>query len=170
MGKEKFSPPYPKFGLGVGTGGRHCATMQMPGERKAPCPIEKSFDRQEEKTMNIRRIFAMTTVILVLSMSACFASLYTKDISPSDCARYLSQKKFAIFMKYGSGYRMFEPSSTSGAESDFNQYLPRDRTDLFTSNVACRDYLEEQGWYDTRKETRIEGENVVLFTRWSKSR
>ncbi|BEU88215.1 hypothetical protein TAMA11512_16790 [Selenomonas sp. TAMA-11512] len=120
--------------------------------------------------MKIQRIFAMTMAILMLSMTACFASMYVREISPSDCARYLSQKKFAIFMKYGSGYRMFDPSSTSSAEYDFDAKLPGDRTDLFTSNIACRNYLEEKGRYDNRVETRIEGENAILFTKWVKSR
>ena len=95
--------------------------------------------------------------------NCCFASLTVKTISSSDFNSYMSAKKFAIFTPSGSGYIMYEPSSPSSAKSDFRS-IPGGRHNMYTANIAVRDYLEEYGWYDDRKTVS----NGWLFTAWEK--
>ena len=115
------------------------------------------------KKMNCKKIALATVAVLMVSANCCFASLSVRMISSSDFNSYISSAKFAIFTPFGSGYTMFEPSSHSSARSDF-QGLPGGCHDMYTGNIAVRDYLEEYGWYDDRK--TVSGGWV--FTAWEK--
>lgn len=124
------------------------------------------IDRRWIKTANImkcKKIALTTFVALMVFANCCFASLAVRTISSSDFNSYISAKKFAIFTPFGSGYTMYEPSSPSSAESDFRS-LPGGRHDMYTGNIAVRDYLEYYGWYDDRK--TVSG--GWLFTAWEK--
>ena len=111
----------------------------------------------------LKKIAFATFVSLMVFANCCFASLTVKTISSSDFNSYMSAKKFAIFTPSGSGYIMYEPSSPSSAKSDFRS-IPGGRHNMYTANIAVRDYLEEYGWYDDRKTVS----NGWLFTAWEK--
>jgi len=113
--------------------------------------------------MKCIKIAFATFVSLMVFANCCFASLTVKTISSSDFNSYMSAKKFAIFTPSGSGYIMYEPSSPSSAKSDFRS-IPGGRHNMYTANIAVRDYLEEYGWYDDRKTVS----NGWLFTAWEK--
>ena len=113
--------------------------------------------------MKCKKIGFATFVSLMVFANCCFASLTVKTISSSDFNSYMSAKKFAIFTPSGSGYIMYEPSSPSSAKSDFRS-IPGGRHNMYTANIAVRDYLEEYGWYDDRKTVS----NGWLFTAWEK--
>ena len=113
--------------------------------------------------MNFKKIAVLTLGALMVSTGVCLASLTTKTISSSDFNSYMSARKFAIFTQSGSGYIMFEPSSPSSTASEFRN-LPGGRHDMYTGNIAVRDYLEEYGWYDDRNSVS----NGWVFTKWEK--
>ncbi|MBO5591144.1 MAG: hypothetical protein J6E49_01095 [Acidaminococcaceae bacterium] len=113
--------------------------------------------------MKCKKIAFATFVSLMVFANCCFASLTVKTISSSDFNSYMSAKKFAIFTPSGSGFTMYEPSSPSSAQSDFRS-IPGGRHNMYTGNIAVRDYLEEYGWYDDRKSVS----NGWLFTAWEK--
>lgn len=116
-----------------------------------------------ENMMKLTKIALASLAVLVLSVNCCFASLTVKTISSSDFNSYIHAAKFAIFTPSGSGYIMYEPTSPSSAASDFRS-IPGGRHDMYTGNIAVRDYLEEYGWYDDRK--TVSG--AWLFTAWEK--
>ncbi len=113
--------------------------------------------------MTCKKIALATLAVLMVSANCCFASLTVKTISSSDFRSYVGSAKFAIFTPSGSGYTMYEPSSPSSAQSDFRG-LPGGRHDMYTGNIAVRDYLEEYGWYDDRKTVS----SGWVFTAWEK--
>lgn len=125
-----------------------------------------SFSTDDEVTANImkcKKIAFATFVSLMVFANCCFASLTVKTISSSDFNSYMNSAKFAIFTPNGSGYTMYEPSSPSSAASDFRS-LPSGRRNMYTGNSAVRDYLEDYGWYDDRKNLS----RGWLFTAWEK--
>lgn len=113
--------------------------------------------------MKGKKIALATLAILMVFANCCFASLTVRTISSSDFNSYVRAAKFAVFTPSGSGYMMFEPSSPSSAQSEFKG-LPNGRHDMYTGNIAVRDYLDEYGWYDDKK--TISG--GWLFTAWEK--
>ena len=113
--------------------------------------------------MKCKKIAFITFASLMVFANCCFASLNVKTISSSDFNSYMSAKKFAIFTPTSGGYTMYEPSSPSSAKSDFRS-IPSGRRNMYTGNIAVRDYLEEYGWYDDRKSVS----NGWLFTAWEK--
>ena len=118
---------------------------------------------QNRVLMMMKKVMLATMATLILSTSVCFASLNVRTVSSSDFNNYIRSAKFAAFSRSGSGYTMYEPSSPSAAQSEFRS-LPGGRHDMYTGNIAVRDYLEEYGWYDDRKS--ISGGWV--FTAWEK--
>mgnify|MGYP000864897464 FL=1 len=85
---------------------------------------------------------------LMLAMSSMTFAMWSGTISQSDFQNHVKAGKFAIFVKNGSTITMYEPSSPSSAVSEFRSALPSGRIDVYTGNVAVRDYLEEYGYYD----------------------
>lgn len=118
---------------------------------------------REVRHLTWKKMVTLTLSALMLSTSLCFASLSVRTISSSDFNSYMSAARFAVFAKSGSGYIMYEPSSKSSAASDFRS-LPDGRHDMYTGNIAVRDYLEDYGWYDNRNTVS----NGWVFTAWEK--
>ena len=85
---------------------------------------------------------------LMLAMSSVTLAMWHGTISQSDFQNHVKAGKFAIFVKDGSSIKMYEPSSPSSAVSEFRSALPSGRIDVYTGNIAVRDYLEEYGYYD----------------------
>ena len=85
---------------------------------------------------------------LMLAMSSMTFAMWSGTISQSDFQNHVKAGKFAIFVKSGSTITMYEPSSPSSAVSEFRSALPSGRIDVYTGNIAVRDYLEEYGYYD----------------------
>ena len=84
----------------------------------------------------------------MLAMSSMSFAMWTGTVSQSDFQNYVKSAKFATFVKRGSTITMYEASSPSSAANEFRSALPSGRLDVYTGNIAVRDYLEEYGYYD----------------------
>ena len=92
------------------------------------------------------------------------------DVCHVERHNHVKAGKFAIFIKEGSTIKMFEPSSPSSAVSEFRSALPSGRHDVYTGNIAVRDYLEEYGYYDNYY-SGVDiggGARAHRFTAWEK--
>ena len=118
-----------------------------------------------------RAVKVMVLVLtLMLAMSSMSFAMWTGTVSQSDFQNYVKSAKFAIFVKRGSTITMYEASSPSSAASEFRSALPSGRLDVYTGNIAVRDYLEEYGYYDVRRDGEDIGGGVRAyhFTEWEK--
>ena len=107
---------------------------------------------------------------LMLAMSSMTFAMWSGTISQSDFQNHVKAGKFAIFIKEGSTIKMSEPSSPSPAVSEFRSALPSGRHDVYTGNIAVRDYLEEYGYYDNYY-SGVDiggGARAHRFTAWEK--
>ena len=107
---------------------------------------------------------------LMLVMSSMTFAMWKGTISQSDFQNHVRSAKFAIFVKSGSTITMYEPSSPSSAASEFRSALPSGRIDVYTGNIAVRDYLEEYGFYDDYY-NGVDiggGARAYRFTEWEK--
>lgn len=118
-----------------------------------------------------RAVKVMVLVLtLMLAMSSMSFAMWTGTVSQSDFQNYVKSAKFAIFVKRGSTITMYETSSPSSAANEFRSALPSGRLDVYTGNIAVRDYLEEYGYYDVRRDSEDIGGGVRAyhFTAWEK--
>lgn len=107
---------------------------------------------------------------LLLAMSSMTFAMWRGTISESDFQNHVKAAKFAIFVRSGSTITMYEPSSPSSAASEFKSALPSGRLDVYTGNIAVRDYLEEYGFYDDYY-SGVDiggGGRAYRFTEWEK--
>ena len=114
-----------------------------------------------------KKIFALLVTTMLLTMSFCFA-MSKSSISESEFRNQVGNKTFAVYVKSGSSYTMYKPSSPSSAESELRSALPSGRMEIYTSNIALRDYLDYAGWYDDLLSESVGGYGVWHFTAWEK--
>ena len=115
----------------------------------------------------MRKIFTWLAASLLLTAGLAFA-MTKSTLSESEFASEIGKKTFAVFVKDGSRYTMYKPNSPSSAESELRSALPGGRMEIYTSNIALRDYLDEAGWYDDLKTESISGNGMWHFTAWAK--
>lgn len=115
----------------------------------------------------IQKSFKLLLTTLLLTVGLCYA-MTKSSLSESEFAAEIGKKTFAVFVKNGSSYTMYKPSSPSSAESELRSALPSGRMEIYTSNIALRDYLDAAGWYDDLKTESISGNGMWHFTAWEK--
>ncbi|MEX5285281.1 hypothetical protein QCO44_06455 [Selenomonas sputigena] len=115
------------------------------------------------------RVMGLVFAMMMVMSSMSFA-MWKGNVSQSDFQNYVKSAKFAIFVKSGSTITMYEASSPSSAASEFKSALPSGRLDVYTGNIAVRDFLEEYGYYDVYRDGEDIGGGVrsYHFTEWEK--
>ena len=117
----------------------------------------------------IAKVMAIACMMMIVMTGITFA-MWKGTISESTFQSHVKAAKFAIFVKDGSTITMYEPSSPSSAASEFRSALPSGRLDVYTGNIAVRDYLEEYGFYDDYY-SGVDvggGARAYRFTAWEK--
>ena len=115
----------------------------------------------------LQRIVSLAAAMMLLTMSLCLA-MTKSTLSESAFCSEISARKFAVFVKDGSSYTMYAPSSPSSAKSELRSALPSGRMEVYTSNIAMRDYLDACGWYDDMIPEYIGRSGMWHFTAWAK--
>lgn len=84
----------------------------------------------------MRKIFTWLAASLLLTAGLAFA-MTKSTLSESEFASEIGKKTFAVFVKDGSRYTMYKPSSPSSAESELRSALPGGRMEIYTAISPC---------------------------------